>query len=50
LEGDLEAILNEWVPDDDLRVQMRIEGQRLRHTIDRLTALCTRGKIYLAAD
>ncbi|ROO52691.1 hypothetical protein EDC02_7631 [Micromonospora sp. Llam0] len=39
LEGDVEAILHEWVPDDDLREQMRIEGQRLRHTVDRLTAL-----------
>ncbi|WP_326550181.1 hypothetical protein [Micromonospora sp. NBC_01813] len=50
LEGDVEAILHEWVPDDDLRQQMRIEGQRLRHTIDRLTALGNRVNTYLRGE
>ncbi|WP_019031096.1 hypothetical protein [Salinispora arenicola] len=50
LEGDVEVILHEWVPDDDLRQQMRLEGQRLRHTIDRLTALGTRVNTYLRGE
>ncbi|WP_123604062.1 hypothetical protein [Micromonospora sp. Llam0] len=50
LEGDVQAILHERVPDDDLREQMRIEGQRLRHTIDRLTALGNRVNTYLRGE
>ncbi|WP_255419622.1 hypothetical protein [Plantactinospora sp. BB1] len=34
----------------DLRQQMRIEGQRLCHTIDRLTALGTRVNTYLRGE
>lgn len=50
LEGEAEYLLHEWVDGEELREQMRIEGRRLRHAIDRLTALGTRVNAHLTGN